>query len=702
MKVTKRAIVTKRALMFSVFLGSGLLLAYPLRADDKPDRSSRSDDKTMLGDRTPLTEDQKILHVLNRLGFGARPGDGERVKKMGLKSYVEEQLHPEAIKDNPIEQKLAGFSALKLSGMEISQMEGEVQRNNQQVQRIQNEMAQRGAKEGAGAIQGAINNGVAGTQPTPQQRQQGIMAVYRDATPEQRKQLEAGRMAREKVNQAGAQLVVAKITRAVESEKQLQEVMVDFWSNHFNIDAAKVRAAKVQDEEQVIRPHVLGKFREILGASAHSAAMMLYLDNAQSVSETAPAGGGQQRQITFQQMKRGVERGLPFAKQIDERVQKTATDENITEEQAFEQVQKRQKQFATQKRGINENYARELMELHTLGVDGGYTQNDVREVARCLTGWGVRGGRYGGEFEYHAFAHDRGEKMVLGNKIPAGGGPEDGEKVLDILANSPATMKHVSTELCQRFVSDNPPEALVNKCVATWKKTDGNIREILNTIFNSPEFYSRDAYQQKIKSPFEYVVSSVRAIGATVDDKAIARFATVSEGNTMGMNGMGSGGGMGMRGMGVGAMRNAGGINPFAQGGTGQNNVRLLAGQIGTLGQPLFNYAFPTGYPEESTKWVSSGALIGRINFALSLVSGKLNDVKLAELPYLSKLDQKPSNLVEQIGSALLHGQMTPATRATLLKQASMKPEKESIATETDLNKRLTALVLGAPEFQRR
>jgi uncharacterized protein (DUF1800 family) len=621
----------------------------------------------------PLSEEQKIVHVLNRLGFGPRPGDVQRVTSMGLKAYIEQQLNPSSISDTDLDQKLSEYTTLKMSGTDIAEMERSVQMSNANLLRIQNQMAQRGAEAGSQAIQGAISNAQAGTAATPQQNARRALDVYQNATPEERKILDEGRMARQKQVEAGSQLVMNKIIRAAESNRQLNEVLVDFWANHFNIDASKVRASIIVDEENVIRPHVLGKFKELLQASANSAAMMLYLDNAQSVS---PPPARPQRPVTFDQLQRLAARGLPQPVQLMKRINERAAAENITPEEAFAKIQAMPAPLARpgQKLGLNENYARELMELHTLGVDGGYTQKDVTEVARCLTGWGVKGGRYTGEFEFHPNLHDRGAKTVLGVTIPAGGGMEDGQKVLELLANHPSTMKFISTKLCKRFVADNPPASLIDRCVATWKRTDGDIKEIMATIINSKEFMSHGAFQSKIKSPFEYVVSAVRASGASILTRppaplrpALAAFQPA-----------------------------AFNINVFAQNGTGQANPRLLAGQIGLLGQPLFNYGFPTGYPEDSAKWVSTGALIGRINFALSLTGGKLNDVDMsASILKTTDISQMTTEKqVDVIARDLLGEPLSAKTRDTIVRELgqSAVPDPRKIAS----------LILGSPEFQRR
>ncbi|WP_309723309.1 DUF1800 domain-containing protein [Armatimonas sp.] len=518
----------------------------------------------------PLTEEQRIVHTLNRLGFGPRPGDIERVQKLGLKTYIDQQLHPEALQDQAIEAKTATFSALALTPRALNRLEAEARQGGKQIKKKLQQKATQVGKELS----------------KKEMREQ--------LTEKQRTALKESVEAKEQVAQASQQTMDNKLVRAMESEKQLQEVLVDFWSNHFNIDVSKVRTAKIIDEQQVIRPHVLGKFSELLNASAHSAAMMLYLDNDQSTAAVATAGRGKAKK---------------------------------------------------QAGGLNENYAREVMELHTLGVDGGYTQKDVTELARCLTGWGVRGGKYSAEFEYHDSRHDKKAKEVLGLRLPAGGDQSDGDAALTLLARHPSTMRFISTKLCRRFVSDNPPASLVDKCVATWKKTDGDIREILATITSSPEFFSTTAYKSKVKSPFEFVVSAARALGATYK---------------VGEKTKGADQGFGKK--------------------TGVGSETRTAGQISLLGQPLFRYAFPTGYPEDSSKWVSSGALIGRINYALKLTAGKLDDLAL---PPIS--EEKPDVLALR----LLGHPLSPATRATIQKQG---------ATGT----KAVALLLGSPEFQRR
>jgi uncharacterized protein (DUF1800 family) len=397
-----------------------------------------------------------------------------------------------------------------------------------------------------------------------------------------------------------------------------------------------------------------------LGASAKSPAMLVYLDNFQSTTDTPAAP---------QRMRRRPGKGGGQTAPVPPRKKR-------------------------QGGGLNENYARELMELHTLGVDGGYTQNDVREVARCFTGWGLGtadGARVAGKGKYspagsYAFfpnLHDNTEKVVLGQTIPAGGNGQDGEKVLDMLASHPSTMRHISAKLCARLVSDEPPASLVDKCVATWKRTGGDIREVVRTIATSPEFFSRAAYRSKIKSPFEYAVSSVRALGGTCRPEAAGGRERYS-------------------------------VKPPKGGGYLNMNTTTVVGQVGTMGQPLFQYQAPTGYPEDSRKWVSSGALISRLNFALALTGGNLREV---DLPALDQTDARANNagqLIDRVAKQILQGRVAPTTRATLLKQIGTPPSSDASApggvkTANDTMtadkvtaERVAALLLGSPEFQRR
>src|SRR5262245_41752421 len=347
--------------------------------------------------------DSAIQHVLNRIAFGARPGDVDRVKAMGLRRYIDEQLRPDRIDDGQMSGRLEGLTTLRLSSSDIqAQFERPLMEARQERKQDQ--------KDG--------QNG----QLSPEMR-----ALQQNA---QRVILELGEQ---------------KLLRAVYSERQLQEVLTDFWFNHFNVDARKGRERTfiTEYERDVIRPHVLGSFRDLLGATAKSPAMLFYLDNWMSADPNGP------HMDAFPQFGRGRS-GItrPRMPRLPPPNAKNA------------------------RKGLNENYARELMELHTLGVDGGYTQKDVTEVARAFTGWTIQQPRLGGGFTFDARVHDPGEKVVLGRVIKAGGGASDGEQVLDLLAKHPSTARFIATKLVRRFVSDTPPSSLVDHAADRFRKTD--------------------------------------------------------------------------------------------------------------------------------------------------------------------------------------------------------------------------------------
>lgn len=321
-------------------------------------------------------------------------------------------------------------------------------------------------------------------------------------------------------------LTEGKLLRAIYSDRQLEEVLTDFWFNHFNVYLNKGadRYMVTSYERDVIRPHVLGRFKDLLLATAQSPAMLFYLDNWQSAAPDMVR---------------------PFAPPKQ------------------------------RKTGLNENYGRELMELHTLGVDGGYTQQDVTEVARCFTGWTIRQPQQGGGFFFNPRMHDRGEKHVLGVTIPAGGGMEDGLKVLDILAKHPSTARFISKSLAIRFVSDNPPDELIDRMAATFTKTGGDLREVMRTMLSSDEFWAASNFRSKLKSPLEMVVSAVRAVNGDVD------------------------------------------------------NAQQMANLMNTLGEPLYLKIEPTGYTNRGADWLNSASLLARMNFANTLAQGKIGGVKV-------------------------------------------------------------------------
>jgi uncharacterized protein (DUF1800 family) len=520
---------------------------------------------------SPLTEDQQILHALNRLGYGPRPGDVERVRPMGVAAYIERQLHPHDIADPAMDGALAGYRVLGRSAAEL-------------------------------------------------------VREYPQLTPQARQRMAEGQMSRRDMMEMypperrpiviTTEMQAARITRAVMSERQLEEVMVDFWFNHFNVYAQKgaVRWMLPAYEREAIRPHALGRFRDLVLATARHPAMLFYLDNWLSTrADLVVRGNGPN---------------------------------------------------AGRRMGLNENYARELMELHTLGVDGGYTQQDVIEVARCFTGWSIDRPQQGGGFVFRPLAHDRGSKRVLGQVIPAGGGVQDGERVIDLLARHPSTARFVATKLARRFVSDDPPAALVERAAATFQQTDGDIRAVLVTIFTAPEFWSVDAYRAKVKKPLEVVASAVRTL-----DGRIA----------------------------------PGGAGPDVLGGGGV----ALAREVARLGEPLYEAQPPTGYPDRAESWVNTGALLGRMNFALGLAHNRFRGTRVDLAGFVSGADRgQPAQVLDRLLAVVLHGEATPRTRAVLAAQLE-SPEitrttaYDRVAKDTDVEK-LAALVLGSPEFQRR
>ena len=422
-----------------------------------------------------LSEREAAVHVLNRLGYGPRPGDVEDVVQMGIDAYIDAQLRPTSLKESSVlQRRLAGFDALSLDQVEMME-------EYPLPQRMRRQMRMRG---------------------------------------EEVDTLTLRRVARASFTPV-AELSQARLVRAIYSERQLQEVMVDFWFNHFNVFSRKgpIRLFLVDYERDVIRPNALGNFRALLGSVAQSPAMLFYLDNWLSgAAEDAPRAGDPPHRE-----RSGGLRGGSGARRV---------------------------------RGLNENYARELLELHTLGVDGGYTQDDVVEVARAFTGWTID--LHTGEFVFRAYLHDAGPKVVLGREISGGGGIDDGERILDLVARHPSTARFISHKLAVRFVSDDPPEALVERAAETFMATDGDIREVVRTIVTSPEFFSREAYRAKVKTPLEWLVGSVRALGTEV------------------------------------------------------RNMRPFMAALRSLDMPLYGYQPPTGYPDEAEAWASSSALLRR------------------------------------------------------------------------------------------
>jgi len=559
----------------------------------------------------PLQGDRKIAHVLNRLGFGPRPGDFERAKEMGIEQWIAWQLAPEKIDDARVERKLSVLKTLQMTPQMLM-------------------LSQYADKRKVAKAIKAKQNGQEGAPNKFKARRREAMTLIEEMGLEQSTSL-----------QAVGELQLDKTTRAVESERQTLEVLVDFWSNHFNLDVKKkaVRALKIVDEREVIRPNALGKFRDLLGASAKSPAMLVYLDNASSKREM------------------GVNRSAARRRK------------NIADAEMPADTDAKPKKRG----GINENYARELMELHTLGSDGGYSQQDVQEVARCLTGWSVNPNT--GQFVFRKFAHDDGEKTVLGTRIPAGGGIKDGEKVLDILASHPSTAKFIARKLCVRFVADEPPASLVSKAAKTFQNTDGDLRAVVKTIVSSREFFSTGSYRAKIKSPFEFSVSAIRALGGTVlvagGSTPFGRAQLIEDGGAV--------------------------IRPGKKRYAAKGDQKTLAVHIAEMGQPLFSYQAPTGYSEDSRDWVSTGALVSRLNYALALVGGEVRNVIATPTFLLKGVDEHDrAAMTKMLVAGLLAGDVSDSTRKTLQREIAGEDQ-----TPVD-RKKLAALILGSPEFQRR
>lgn len=400
----------------------------------------------------------EILHALNRLTYGPRPGEVERVKAIGLEKWIDAQLTPSRIDNAMLDRRLA---------------------------RLESAESTTNAAEGADS-------------------------------PDQRMTRASGAQEKRRMFAAIEQ---AKLLRAVYSERQLEEVLVDFWFNHFNVFAGKgaTRNYVGDYERDAIRPYVLGQFRDMLGATARHPAMLFYLDNWLSSAQGAQ---GARRRST----------------------------------------------------GLNENYARELLELQTLGVDGGYTQQDIVNVAKAFSGWTMLP-RQGSGFIFAANRHDRGEKIVLGQTIKGGGGESDGERVLDIVAAHPSTAKQIATKLAIRFVSDTPPAALIDRVAARFVATNGDLREVTKTLLTSPEFLAADVRRAKVKTPLEFVASALRATGADI------------------------------------------------------RNAVPLARKLRDMGMPLYFCQPPTGYDDTSAAWVNAGALVSRMNFAVDLSKNNVRGV---------------------------------------------------------------------------
>jgi uncharacterized protein (DUF1800 family) len=596
---------------------------------------------------TELSADEAIQHALNRLAYGPRPGDVEGIKQMGLAKWIDQQLNPKSIDDRKMEARLTVYPTLAMSNAQLmAEYPNPKQAAKQEPTPVQ--VAQRHADDaitamsremdgngGAGSAAPADSAGTTNTESasatadtppmklnpaTPGGTRRDLSGVDPNSVPRAIAD-DSKRPAR-----VVEELSMAKVTRAVYSDRQLQQVMDDFWFNHFNVFAGKgeVKWYLTSYERDVIEPHALGKFKDLLTETAKSPAMLFYLDNFLSADPRAAERQAEQRAMR-QQMRRGPYWGYPAP---------------------VPAAQKKKRE-----RGLNENYGRELMELHTLGVDGGYTQKDVTEVARCFTGWTIEKPREIAKFKFDEKLHDPDPKIVLGKKIHAGG-MKDGEQVIELLAKNPNTAKFISTKLARRFVSDEPPPELVERMAKSFQKSDGDIKEVMRTMIDSPEFWSRAAYRAKIKTPYELVASSVRALGTDVD-------------------------------------------TPMP-----------LVNWVGRIGEPLYQCQPPTGYSDKAETWVNTGALLNRLNFSLAVAGNKLRGSRSDVAALLgSDTSADPKEALDRAVQVFLGGEAAPGTVETLQKQLEnpqlLQAKLDDPVKQVDLGV-VTGLVLGAPEFQRR
>ena len=696
-------------------------------------------------------EQKRALHALNRLAFGPRPGDVQQVMAMGVDRWIDLQLHPEKTDDKAVEARLAPLRTLHMNSKEIVEgfpdqqlikqvMDGKRPMPSDparraiyrvQIARLQAKIEQRkeakqaqaqpvdasmtpaptaeknsapvpqnstdpavseGAKTEAelaaaagspdaapanadnsmamnAAGNEAANNTANDMAPpveakaTPEeaadaQRREDrlyadlkVQSLY-DLAPEERykkvmamspeeqiafadslrggkgRDLMDGMNPKEKetlLAMNNPQLVVmselaqAKLLRAVYSQRQLEEVMTDFWFNHFNVFIGKgpERLLVTNYEQNVIRPHALGKFEDLLVATAKSPAMLFYLDNWLSVGPNSM----QARGIPSRPYGYG-----PYGR--------------------MRRFPAHQQQRRKQNSGLNENYGRELLELHTLSVNGGYSQRDVTEVAKVFTGWTIERPFDGGEFYFDPRKHEPGPKFVLGHRIKPNG-EEEGREVLHMLATSPQTAHFISLKLAQRFVADDPPPALVDRMAQTFEKKKGDIREVLSTLFHAPEFWSDSSYRAKFKTPLEFVASAVRATGADVDD------------------------------------------------------AMPLARELNVMGMPPYGAQPPTGYSMKAETWVNSSALLNRMNFALSLTSGKVHGVKLdAALMEGGPPADNPTAVLSALEAELLGSEVSKQTHDSIIAQIQ-NPAKDKQQKPADAST-IAGLLLGSPEFQRK
>jgi uncharacterized protein (DUF1800 family) len=618
-----------------------------------------------------MDQRKQAVHVLNRLTFGPRPGDVDQVMAIGVDKWIDQQLHPDKIDDGMLDARLSPLRTLRMDTRELvenfppEQMIKAVADGKQslpsdplkravyqsQLERYQDKEDRKQQTAVAGADKVADDERARRQQERieaeqkveellempPDQRMKAVLKMSPEEqrimtnslqgekrneflegmNPRQRETIEALNSPQQVV---ANELVEGKLLRAIYSDRQLQEVMTDFWFNHFNVFLGKGadRYLLTSYERDVIRPRALGKFEDLLVATAQSPAMLFYLDNWLSVGPNSD-----------------VADGIP--KRANKEVKQRIRNKSQTN------------QSKGKRNGLNENYGRELMELHTLGVNGGYTQKDVTEVARVFTGWTLKQPKQGGGFTFEERTHEPGDKVVLGHRIKPKG-EKEGLEVLRILAHHPSTAKFVCTKLAMRFVSDDPPPTLVDRMAQTFLKKDGNIREVLKTMLGSPEFWAPDTYRAKVKTPLEFVVSAVRASGAEVTD------------------------------------------------------AMPLARQLQNMGMPLYGMQPPIGYSMKADAWVNSSALLGRMNFALALTSGKVKGVQVdSERGPLASNDSQQT--LAALENSLLAGDVSKQTHDVIgarLQDSKISRRKLDDPARPQNIGLIAGLLLGSPEFQRR
>ena len=627
------------------------------------------------GAPAPLEGDQRILHALNRFTFGPRPGDLAAVRAVGLDAWFEQQLHPASIDESALNARLARFPAMQWtlrdllfrvppnpvfrqaidgrisippSGVLHAVYENGIYREQQ---RRAGKLATPDAQNATAMHPPAMQpEAASGEQPMalarkmdmlddnsqsssetdallalpPQQRLAKLAAMQpaefesfvRSLRPQQRQGLTAGMApsTREAIEDLenpqrliAGEVMAERLTGDIYAGAQLQEVMTDFWLNHFNIYMRKNELMPyylVSYARDTIRPHALGKFEDLLEAVAHSPAMLVYLDNAESTGPHSVAAT---------------------------RAERTAFHRPVEKRKAPP--------------GLNENYARELMELHTLGVNGGYTQADVVQVARVLTGWTIDRPLMGGGFVFNPNRHEPGTKKVMGQKIK-GSGEQEGRFLLHMLATRPATAQFLSRQLAIRFVSDDPPQALVDRMARSYLASGGDIPTVLRTLFQAPEFWSASDSRAKVKTPLEFVVSALRASNADVE------------------------------------------------------NFQPLIAALNQMGMPLYGCIPPSGYDWNAETWVSTTSLVDRMNFALTLASNRFPGIRVNWAPQQdASAADPPGPLAEEarLESLLVPGGVSISTRSAALQQ--LKTQSAPIQREDQM---LAGLLLGSPEFQRR